>query len=40
LKRREKYKFTARIEAVTGGGGYVLFPNDVEKEFGVRERVR
>lgn len=35
----KKYKFTAKIEAGSGGGAYVLFPYDVEKEFGVRGRV-
>jgi hypothetical protein len=35
----KKYKFKARIEAATGGGAYVLFPYDVEKEFGVKGRV-
>lgn len=35
----KKYKFTAKIEAGDGGGAYVLFPYDVEKEFGVRGRL-
>jgi bifunctional DNA-binding transcriptional regulator/antitoxin component of YhaV-PrlF toxin-antitoxin module len=33
------YRFKARIEAAGGGGAYVLFPYDVEKEFGTRGRV-
>lgn len=35
----KKYKFKARIEAESGGGAYVLFPYDTEKEFGVKGRV-
>ncbi len=35
----KKYKFTAKIETGDGGGAYVLFPYDVEKEFGTRGRV-
>jgi hypothetical protein len=37
----KKYSFTATIEAasVGGGGAYILFPYDVEKEFGTRGRV-
>jgi Domain of unknown function (DUF1905)/Bacteriocin-protection, YdeI or OmpD-Associated len=35
----KKYKFTAKIEAVQGGGAYVLFPYDVEKEFGTKGKV-
>jgi hypothetical protein len=33
------YKFKARIEAANGGGAYVLFPYDVEQEFGTRGKV-
>jgi bifunctional DNA-binding transcriptional regulator/antitoxin component of YhaV-PrlF toxin-antitoxin module len=33
------YKFTARIESGGGGGAYVLFPHDVEVEFGTKGRV-
>ena len=33
------YKFTTRIESAGGGGACVLFPYDVEKEFGTRGRV-
>ena len=34
------YKFTARIEgASSGGGACVFFPYDVEKEFGTKGRV-
>ena len=37
----KKYSFTATIEAasVGGGGAYILFPYDVEKEFGTKGRV-
>jgi hypothetical protein len=35
----KRYKFTARIEESNGGGTYVLFPFDVETEFGVKGRV-
>jgi len=33
------YKFTARIESGGGGGAYVLFPYDVQAEFGTKGRV-
>lgn len=33
------YKFSARIETVDGGGAGVVFPFDVEKEFGAKGRV-
>ncbi len=33
------YKFKTRIEAAGGGGARVLFPFDVEKEFGTQGRV-
>ena len=33
------YKFKAKIEASDGGGAYVLFPYDIEKEFALRGRV-
>ncbi len=33
------YRFKARIEAGDGGGAYVLFPYDVEQEFGTKGRV-
>src|SRR5215510_10775453 len=33
------YKFKAKIQAGDGGGAYVLFPYDVEKEFGTKGRV-
>ena len=33
------YKFTARIESGGGGGAYVLFPHDVQAEFGTKGRV-
>jgi hypothetical protein len=34
-----KYKFKAKIEAGDGGGAYVLFPYDTEKEFATRAKV-
>jgi hypothetical protein len=33
------YRFSARIEKGDGAGAYVVFPYDVEKEFGTRGRV-
>lgn len=35
----KKYKFAAKIEQGDRGGAYVLFPYDVEKEFGTKGRV-
>jgi uncharacterized protein DUF1905/bacteriocin resistance YdeI/OmpD-like protein len=35
----KKYKFKAKIEAGEGGGAYVLFPHDTEKEFATKGRV-
>jgi len=35
----KKYSFTAKIEPGPGGGAFVTFPYDVEKEFGVKGRV-
>ena len=35
----KKYKFRATIEPGDGGGAYVLFPYDVEKEFGTKGKV-
>ncbi|MBV9265284.1 MAG: DUF1905 domain-containing protein [Acidobacteriaceae bacterium] len=35
----KKYKFTAKIEAGDGGGAFVFFPYDVEKEFGTKGKV-
>jgi hypothetical protein len=35
----KKYKFKATIEEGRGGGAFVFFPYDVEKEFGARGRV-
>ncbi len=35
----KKYRFTAKIQAGDGGGAGVLFPFDVEKEFGTRGKV-
>jgi hypothetical protein len=38
-KTMKTYKFTARIESAGGGGACVLFPHDVQAEFGTRGRV-
>lgn len=35
----KKYSFTAKIEPGPGGGAFVSFPYDVEKEFGTNGRV-
>jgi len=35
----KKYKFAAEIQAGQGGGAYVIFPYDTEKEFGTKGRV-
>jgi hypothetical protein len=35
----KKYKFKAKIEAGNGGGAFVFFPYDVEKEFGTKGQV-
>ena len=35
----KKYRFRAKIEAGDGGGAYVLFPFDIEKEFGTKGKV-
>lgn len=37
----KEYKFSAKIQkaSVGGGGAFVLFPYDVEKEFGAKGRV-
>ncbi len=35
----KKYSFTAIIESAGDGGACILFPYDVEKEFGTRGRV-
>ncbi len=32
----KKYTFTAKIQSGIGGGAFILFPFDVEKEFGTR----
>ena len=34
-----KYRFKATLEAGAGGGAYVLFPYDTEKEFATKGRV-
>jgi hypothetical protein len=36
----KRYQFTARIEPTSNGGAYVLFPYDVQAEFGTRGQVR
>jgi hypothetical protein len=35
----KKYKFDAEIRAGHGGGAYVVFPYDTEKEFGTKGKV-
>jgi len=35
----KKYKFDAKIQEGRGGGAYVVFPYDVEKEFGTNGKV-
>jgi hypothetical protein len=35
----KKYKFKAQIQEGRGGGAFVFFPFEVEKEFGTRSRV-
>jgi bifunctional DNA-binding transcriptional regulator/antitoxin component of YhaV-PrlF toxin-antitoxin module len=35
----KKYKFKAKIQAGDGGGAYVVFPFDTEKEFGTNGKV-
>ena len=35
----KKYKFKAKIEAGDGGGAYLLFPYDTEKEFASKGKV-
>jgi hypothetical protein len=35
----KKYKFEAKIHAGDGGGAYVLFPYDTEKEFGTKGKI-
>lgn len=34
-----KYKFTAAIQPAPGGGAYVFFPYDVQKEFGAKSKI-
>lgn len=36
----KKYKFKAKIQDGRGGGAYVFFPYDVEKEFGTKGKVQ
>ena len=35
----KKYTFKGKIEAGSGGGAYVIFPYDAEKEFGTKGRI-
>jgi len=35
----KKYKFKAKIQAGDGGGAYVVYPFDTEKEFGTKGKV-
>src|SRR6266700_1961101 len=35
----KKYKFKAKIHAGDGGGAYIVFPFDTEKEFGSKGKV-
>lgn len=35
----QAYRFTTKIEAANGGGAYVLFPYDVQKEFGTQGKI-
>ena len=35
----KKYKFNGKIHAGVGGGAYVIFPYEVEKEFGTKGKV-
>src|SRR6185436_5398122 len=35
----KKYKFKAKIQAGDGGGAFVFFPFDVQKEFGTKGRI-
>jgi hypothetical protein len=33
------YRFTAKLKPARGGGAYILFPYDIEQEFGTKGRV-
>jgi len=35
----KRYRFLAKIEPAGGGGAYILFPFDVEKEFGNKGKI-
>lgn len=35
----QPYRFAAKIEPANGGGAYVLFPYDVQKEFGTKGKI-
>jgi hypothetical protein len=38
-RRMKRYKFTAAIQRSTGWGAYVIFPHNVQKEFGSKGRI-
>lgn len=38
-RRSKRYKFKATVEEADRGGAFILFPYDVEKEFGVKGKV-
>ncbi len=39
MNSKKKYRFAAKIEAGGGGGAFVFFPYDVEKEFSTKGKV-
>jgi hypothetical protein len=39
MSNTKKYKFKARIESGDGGGAYILFPYDTQKEFAAKGKV-
>lgn len=39
MQAMKKYQFTAKIEPGPGGGAFVVFPYNVEKEFGAKGSV-
>jgi hypothetical protein len=39
LVMEKVYRFKAKIETTDGGGAFVYFPYDVQKEFGIKGRV-
>ena len=40
IKMDKAYTFKAQIQSAGGGGAYIAFPYEVEKEFGVKGRVK